>query len=100
MSRQPEYVGHDVINDQEQKIGTITDVLFDDTTNRPKWLVVNPGVLQAERIVPIEGSYETADGDVVVPYDKKWIKSGPRAGDHVMTKDVTEEAAGHYDIEM
>ena len=100
MSRQTEYVGHDVINDQEQKIGTITDVLFDDTTNQPKWLVVNPGVLQAERIVPIEGSYETADGDVVVPYDKKWIKSGPRAGDHVMTKDVTEEAAGHYDIEM
>ncbi len=92
------YIDHHVINQDEQTIGTVTDVLYDDVTNEPKWLVVKPGMLQAERYVPIESSYTTDNGDVVVPFDKKWIKSAPKAGDHILTADVEVEAKRHYDV--
>ena len=98
-SKQTSYIDHEVINEHQETIGTVTDVLYDDTDNEPKWLVVKPGVLQAERYVPIERSYETDDGNIVVPFDKKWIKAAPKASDHIMSPDVEHEAAEHYDVE-
>ncbi len=98
-NEQKSYVGHDMTNQDGDSIGKITDVLYDDDDNEPKWLVVKPGLLQSERYVPIERSYETADGHIVVPFDKKWIQAAPKAGDHVMTAQVAGEAAGHYDLQ-
>ncbi len=93
------YVGHEVIDDDLNTVGVITDVLYDDGENEPKWLVVKPGLLQSERFVPIEGSYESAAGNVVVPFDKQWVKAAPKAsGDHVLTADIEHEAAAHYDL--
>lgn len=94
------YVGHGVTTPDRETIGKITDVLYDDGDNEPKWLVVKPGLLQSERYVPIERSSETADGDVVVPFDKKRIQSAPKAGDHVMTTKVSNEAADHYGLDV
>ncbi len=93
------YIHHEVINQNLDTIGTVTDVLYDDDANEPRWLVVKPGILQAERYVPIERSYEDDDGNIVVPFDKRWIKSAPKAGDHILTAEVEEEAAEHYDGE-
>lgn len=98
MNQRTEYLGHDVINEKSETLGTVTDVLYDNGANEPKWLVVKPGLLQAERIVPIERSYGTDDGHVVVPFEKKWVKSAPKAGDHVLSDDVEAEAAQHYGI--
>lgn len=92
------YLDHEVINEDHKTVGKVTDVLYEHADTEPKWLVVKPGLMQAERIVPIERSYVTEDGNIVVPFDKKWIKSGPKAGDHVMTADTEHEAAEHYDV--
>jgi hypothetical protein len=94
-----QYVDHHVVNQELETIGTVTDVLYDDDAAEPKWLVVKPGAFQAERYVPTAGSYTTDDGNIVVPFDKRWVKSAPKAGDHVMTSDVEHEAARHYDVE-
>ncbi len=94
----PNYIDHEVINENQETLGTVTDVLYDDGDNEPKWLVVKPGLLQAERFVPIERSYQTEDGSVVVPFDKRWLKAAPKAGNHVLTPDVAAEVAGHYDV--
>ena len=94
------YIDHEVTNQEHESIGTVTDVLYDDENNEPKWLVVKPGALQAERIVPIEGSYEDSDGNVVVPFDKKWIKAAPKpGGDHVLSTETEDEASEHYDVD-
>lgn len=92
------YLEHQVITEDHQTIGTITDVLYKEGDAEPTWLVVKPGMLQPERIVPIQRSYETADGNIVVPFDKRWIKDGPKAGDHVLTPEVEDEATKHYDV--
>ncbi len=99
-TQRPSYVGHDVIDEQRSTIGKVTDVLFDPMSDHPKWLVVNPGILQAERLVPVQGSYDTVAGDIVVPFDRKWVKGAPKAGDHVLTGDIEARAAQHYDLSI
>ncbi len=96
---QTRYVDHVVVNQDLETIGTVTDVLYDDGAGAPKWLIVKPGAFQAERFVPTAGSYTTDDGNIVVPFEKRWVKAAPKAGDHIMTSDVEDEATQHYDVE-
>ncbi len=96
----PTFTGHDVIDQRGDKVGTVSDVIFEDGSNEPKWLVVDPGVLRKERLVPIEGSYETGDGKIMVPFDKKWIKDAPAVdSSHYPDQDVRQHAAQHFDVE-
>ncbi len=91
------YTGHEVIGADGETVGKVTDVVYDDTSNRPTWLIVKPGLLRAEHYVPVEGSYTTEDGDVVLPFDKQWVKSAPTAsGDHVMDSGLERELLAHY----
>ena len=84
--------GHDVVDSQLSKVGTVTDVLSDEQST-PKWAVVKTGVLGGERFVPLERSYLDTDGRLVVPLTKSDIKRAPRVrGDHVMTNEVQQEA--------
>jgi len=101
------YTGHDVIDDRGERIGQITDVIYDDPTTdvigdplvspKPRWLVVDPGLLRAAHYVPVDGSYRSVDGDIVVPWDKEWIKSAPKArGDHLLSTLDLQDLALHY----
>lgn len=102
---EPAYTGHDVVDERQNKIGTIIDVVYDDATDparagaadEPTWLVVDPGLLQAAHYVPVAGSYRSDDGVVVVPWDKAWVKSAPKAKrDHVPSHDARTELRAHY----
>jgi hypothetical protein len=95
-SERVHYLDLEVISDGLETIGTVTDVLYNE--DEPKWLVVKPGVLRSERYVPVQGSYETQDGHICVPFDKRWIKSAPKARDHVMSDEVEHRAAAHYQV--
>ncbi|NNE11531.1 MAG: hypothetical protein HKN41_04715 [Ilumatobacter sp.] len=101
----PSYTGHHVLDEHGHDIGRVTDVIYtdpdttDDGSMTPHWLVVDPGVLRAAHYVPIEGSYTTADGQIVVPWDKRWVQSAPKAtGDHVLSHDKVVELEQHYAI--
>lgn len=102
-TEQAVYTGHDVIDEQGNKLGKVTDVIYDDTaetvdeTRRPSWLVVDPGMLRAAHYVPVAGSYRTADGTIVTPWDKDWVKAALKAGhDHVLTREERDELTAHY----
>lgn len=100
------YVDHKVLDETDHRVGTITDVVYgtsndhpedDDTARTPTWLVIDPGVMRASHYVPVEGSYQTEDGDVVVPWTLDWIKSAPKAADdHVVTDQLRDELVQHY----
>jgi len=95
----PTYVEHEVIDLNDNVIGTVVDVLFNDADGEPEWLVVKPGLLQAERYVPIEGSYPSVEGNIVVPFDKRLVKAAPKAGgDHLITPEVEEELENYYGV--
>lgn len=99
----PTYTGHDVVDEHGDGIGRVVDVIYTDPTTSddgsmvPNWLVVDPGPLRAAHYVPISGSYVTESGQVVVPWDKRWVKSAPKAnGDHLLTNDQIAELEQHY----
>jgi PRC-barrel domain len=90
--------GHVVVDDHHQKIGTVSDVIYDDR-GEPRWAVVDPGPLRPEKFVPVVGSHMTEDGDVVIPYAKEQVKHAPKAGrDHVMDSRTASVLAEHYDV--
>jgi uncharacterized protein YrrD len=102
-SEQPTYTGHDVLDEQSNHVGKVTDVIYDEDSGlaAPSWLVVDPGLLRQAHYVPVEGSYRTDEGAIVVPWDKEWIKSSTKAiGDHVLTTDLRDELATHYSADV
>ena len=99
----PTYTGHHVLDEHGNEIGRVVDVIYTDPTTSddgsmtPNWLVVDPGLLRAAHYVPIDGSYVTGTGQVVVPWEKRWIKSAPKAnGDHLLTDAQIAELEQHY----
>ena len=90
--------GHAVLDDHHNKVGTISDVLYDERGSA-RWAVVDPGAMRAEKFVPVEGAYVTESGEMVIPYAKEQVKQAPKAPrDHVldrMTEGVLEQ---HYAV--
>ena len=90
--------GHAVLDDHHQKIGTVSDVLYDDS-GEARWAVVDPGPLRSEKFVPVEGAYVTEGGDMVIPYAKEQVKQAPKAGrDHVLDARTEVELEDHYEL--
>jgi hypothetical protein len=90
--------GHTVLDDHHQKVGTVSDVLYDDR-GEPRWAVVNPGPMRAEHYVPVEGSYMTNDGAVVIPYGKEQVKTAAKASrDHVLDATIERDLIEHYEL--
>jgi PRC-barrel domain len=90
--------GHLVVDDHHEKVGTVSDVLYDDD-GEPRWAVVDPGVMRSEKFVPVEGSYVTDDGEVVIPYRKEQVKQSPKAPrDHVLDSRTEGALEQHYEL--
>ena len=62
----------------------------------PKWAVVSPGVFRAEHFLPLDNTYLSLEGNLVVPFDKRTVSRSPRAErDHVLSP-ITERALEQY----
>lgn len=93
------YNGQDVVDEEGNKLGTVTDVVSDSSTLEPQWLVVDVGVMKGDRYVPVRGSYRSTQGHIVVPYTDQMVKDAPKAHrDHVPTVDSERELREHYGI--
>lgn len=90
----------DLVDSGGERIGTISDVIFDEATESdPKWLVVNPGLLKAEHFVPARGAIALDDGTIQVPYDIETVKSSLKApSDHVVPSAAKAVLRDHYSL--
>jgi sporulation protein YlmC with PRC-barrel domain len=98
--RPPEHLSdHEVIDEFGEKIGHVSDVVFDEESQQPVWAAVDPGLLRGEHMVPLDGAYVSEEGRLVVPYSKSLIKKSPKvAKDHVLTPELTADLRRHYGI--
>jgi hypothetical protein len=93
------YMGLTARDEYGETVGSVTDVVYDEITNQPQWLVVNPGTLRADHFVPVNGAYTTEDGDLIVAYTKQMVKDAPKAtADHVIPHDVEHELREYYTV--
>jgi len=89
------YRGHRVVDDHHRPIGKVTDVIYDET-GIAKWAVVSPGVFRAEHFLPLDNTYLSLEGNLVVPFDKRTVSRSPKAErDHVLSP-ITERALEQY----
>jgi sporulation protein YlmC with PRC-barrel domain len=97
--RLPALAGHAVIDSHLQRVGTVTDVLFDEREQMPRWAVVKTGVVSGEHFVPLARTYVDQDGRLVVPHDKASIKRAPRARrDHILTREIARKLSDYYSM--
>ena len=92
-----DFVGHEVLDERGLHLGTVTDVVDSPQDGHAEFLVVDPGLLRPAHYVPVARSYHTNEGQIVVPWDKHWVKTAPRAtGDHVPTQHDRQALLRHY----
>jgi hypothetical protein len=92
----PVLSGHEAFDDHHEKLGKVTDVLYDEQ-GEPRWAVVDPGLLHRERYVPVDGAFMTDSGQVVMAYSKDMVKSARAANrDHILDPVVERALEDHY----
>jgi hypothetical protein len=95
----PSFTDQRLLDQQGSKVGDVIDVVSDSSTLEPRWFVVDPGAFKSTHYVPVLGSYQTATGDIVVPYDASAVKHAPKAHrDHIVTPELETEINEHYGI--
>lgn len=69
--------GAAVLGNQDDKLGKISDVYFDNETNKPEWASVKTGMFGGNvSLIPL--SQANFDGqDLRVPFDKEQLKTAP-----------------------
>jgi uncharacterized protein YrrD len=73
--------GSAVIDRDGDRVGTATDVIFDDVDLTPRWVVVRYGTVRHHHTaVPFDRMYLTDDGEVVVEPDRSAVYQAPRVG--------------------
>ncbi len=90
--------GHDVVDPTHRLIGTISDVVYDNG-GTPQWAVVDLGMLRSSHYLPISAGYMSETGEFVVPYDKKVVKTSPKADrSHLVDASTKSELTRHYEL--
>jgi sporulation protein YlmC with PRC-barrel domain len=93
-----QYSGHHVIDRHGEEVGTITDVVYDEISEKPTWGVVSAGALRGRHYIPLTPPvYLDTGGAVVVPYDKSAVLHAPKVPrNHVVTPLLKRELEHHY----
>lgn len=98
MSSTIQYRGSNVLDPDQRLIGTIDDVVYDED-GTPVWAVVELGLMRSAHYVPVAAGYLAETGTFVVPYDKRTVKSAPKARrDHVIDRTVEAQLIQHYEL--
>ena len=93
------FTGYAVVDCRLEKVGKVTEVLFDERGAAPRWAVVKTGPLSGERYVPLDDTYLDEAGRLVLSFDRTAVRRAPRARhDHVLTLEVRRELRDYYGI--
>ena len=91
------WIGRTVYDRKGEKVGSITDIFYDDVSGQPEWLTVSTGWFGTnESFVPIAGTALQGD-DLRVDWDAEVIKGAPTRGADSHIDDAEEERLyAHY----
>jgi sporulation protein YlmC with PRC-barrel domain len=67
----------DIFSSDGEKIGSVRDIYYDDTSREPEWIGIGTGFLgMAEKLVPVE-VLQTEGDHFRVPFTKEQVKNEP-----------------------
>ena len=74
----PSIIGADAIDNDGDKIGTVSEVYLDDQSGRPEWATVKTGLFGTkETFIPLAQA-ELSGEELRFPYDKAKVKDAPK----------------------
>ena len=92
--------GHEVVGDNDEKIGKIEEIYLDQDTGKPEWLAVKTGMFGGKvSFIPL--AQANPDGDTIrVPYGKDQVKDSPNVEpDGELSQKEEADLYGHYGFE-
>jgi sporulation protein YlmC with PRC-barrel domain len=92
--------GHELIDRDGDRIGTIGDVYLDRETEQPEWITVKTGLFGTrETFVPIRDAI--SEGEIVrVPFEKSHVKDAPNIdSDQELSQEDERELYRHYGVD-
>lgn len=93
--------GHDVVDPEGHKIGTLESVYVDVVSDEPSWVGVQVGGLiggKSLTFVPLRGA-SVGPGELRVAYPKDMVKSGPSIDtDGELTAGEEPAVFAHYQL--
>ena len=93
----PHLVGRELLDLNNEKIGTVTDFCCDNVTTEPKWVVVKMGMLGKKAVVPA-GAIRARGDKLAVIYTKDRVKHAPGpSADGAVAEAVEEQLHRYYD---
>lgn len=91
------WIGRRAIDRDGAKIGSISDIYYDDVTGQPEWVTVRTGFLgQRSSFVPVHGA--DVDGDSLrLPFYRDRVREAPRLDtDGRLTPDEERALYAYY----
>src|SRR3954453_2179123 len=90
--------GRTVRDRDGEKVGTFGAIYLEGEQDRPAYAGVRTGLFRlGESIVPLDGAYETDDGDVCVPYSLDVIQGALHVDpDVALSEDEEDRLQEHY----
>lgn len=92
-------IGCTILGNDDEKIGDVVDVYFDDETQQAAWVSVHSGMFgRSSSFIPLAGASLDDDG-LHVPYDKETIKNAPSVEneDHIEPAEESQ-LSSHYGL--
>lgn len=81
-----------------EKIGTVEEIFYDESTNKPEWIGIGTGFFGMKRVlVPVEGSSIDGDG-VTIRYTAEQVKHSPDVDSDEITAATESELFAHYGL--
>jgi uncharacterized protein (TIGR02271 family) len=88
--------GHNVVDQDAAKVGTLEDVFYDEQTSQPEWGLVRTGLFgKRETVIPLTTVSFRGD-EICVPYEKSYIKDAPNVDADADLSQQEEAALAKY----
>jgi sporulation protein YlmC with PRC-barrel domain len=95
------WTGRQVLDTTGEKIGTVHDVLYDDTVDRPEWLVVKTGLFGTKKVLVPAGDVRLEGEKLMVPYTHDRAKQAPSVdNEEAISEDEKRELYLYYGLEF
>jgi sporulation protein YlmC with PRC-barrel domain len=95
-----QWTGHDLLDVNGEKIGSIEDVRYGDATGGLKWLLVKTGLFGTKRILVPAGEVRATEDALVVPYTKDRVKDAPGVDENEMfTTEEEQNMCAYYGLD-
>ena len=95
-----QWTGHDLLDVNGEKIGTVEDVRYGDATGGLKWLMVKTGLFGTKKVLVPAGEVRATEHALVVPYTKDRVKEAPGVDeDELFSPEEERNVCAFYGLE-